>query len=113
MSQVTYWIIDDFVCKQHNDFSDVVCEVRWRGRVRWISDDEDVMNQESFQSERFMTTKIDFNENNSFVDFSNLTEEIIWEWIDKMVDRSAIEEEMEKEIDDWRFPKITIKKPPF
>ena len=115
MSLTTYWFIDSLsTYPQHEGQVDVVFKINWRGRVRWIADEVDETGrQESFQSERYMSTEVEYKNGDQFTPYSDLTAEAIWAWVDDRADRSALEQEMKAEIDGWRNPQTFDRSPPF
>jgi hypothetical protein len=96
MAKTTTWKITDLTCyPQSAGQTDVVFQIKWMCTVNYLSSDGEV----GFQQKQAGSCELSYSEGDPFTPYSDLTEDQVWGWVDAQVDRSAVEDALNAEID--------------
>lgn len=104
MTRETTWTIRELICyPEEAGQTDVVTKVKWYGYVKYDNTDTGV----GYKAERQGTVDVTYQEGDPFTSYDNLTESQVWGWVDAVIDRPALEVEMNAEVDGMITPSTT------
>jgi hypothetical protein len=104
MARITEWTIRELICyPEEAGQTDVVTIVKWYGYVRY----DDAETGVGHKAERQGRVDVTYQVGDPFTPYDQLTESQVWDWVDAVIDRPALEAEMNAEVDGMITPSTT------
>lgn len=103
MPTYTYDIISLYTAPSKDNLENVIVEVNWRYQV----------TDGAHYADWYLRTKLGEAEPSTFVPYDQLTDEIIFSWIESTLDMNAIKQEVDKRLEKKKSPQLIEKKVPW
>ncbi len=108
MANTKKWVIAALDCKPSIDaMTDVVSVIHWRKIATEVVDDK------TYTSDMYGACTITLPEPESFIEFNDLTEATMVEWLEAVLDVAAIDSALDGQIDFQKNPPVVTKKVPW
>ena len=108
MANTKQWVIAALDCKPSIDtMIDVVAVIHWRKIATEVVDDK------TYTADTYGACTITLPEPESFIEFNDLTEATMVEWLEATLDVEAIDNALDAQIDTQKNPPIVTKKAPW
>ena len=108
MANTKKWVIAALDCKPSIDtMTDVVSVIHWRKQATEVVDDK------TYTADMYGACTVTLPEPESFIEFNDLTEATMVEWLEAVLDVAAIDSALDAQIDFQKNPPIVTKKAPW
>lgn len=108
MANTKKWVIAALDCKPSIDaMVDVVSTIHWRRQATEVVDDK------TYTADMYGACTITLPEPESFIDFEDLTEEVVIPWLEATLDVEAIDASLDAQIETQKNPPVVTKKAPW
>jgi hypothetical protein len=108
MANTKQWVIAALDCKPSIDtMTDVVSVIHWRKQATEVVDDK------TYTADMYGACTVTLPEPESFIEFNDLTEATMVEWLEAVLDVAAIDSALDAQIDFQKNPPVVTKKAPW
>ena len=108
MANTKKWIVAAFDCKpQDGEMTDVVSVVHWRKQAT------EVVGDKTYTADTYGACAVGAPEEESFIAFDSLTEEVVVPWLEAVLDVAAIDASLDASIEQQKNPPVVTKKVPW
>jgi len=108
MANTKQWVIAALDCKPSVDtMVDIVSVIHWRKQATEVVDDK------TYTADMYGACTVTLPEPESFIEFNDLTEATMVEWLEATLDVAAIDSALDAQIDFQKNPPVVTKKAPW
>jgi hypothetical protein len=109
MATTYKWVVSslDSYPKDAEGLTDVICVIHWRYQA------EQVENEKTYFAEVYGTLSVPSPDPANFVPYEDVTYEMVCSWLEAGLDKEALEQNLDSQIEDQINPKIVTLPLPF